>query len=275
MSIKDVLVALSAREETDKGRDFALSMAAQFGAQVTGVVYALEHLAPFSLYPEFTSDLMQRQRNEAKKAAELARTKFLEAAGKAGVPHEFHSTTVSAQAATSDFAHRLRTADIAVLTQHQSDNVEKVGDLFAEAALFHSGRPMVIVPRDHAGDFSLTRIVIAWDGGIHAARAVAAAMPLLRRATEIEVLTIREESKASDLRGSQLVKHLRLHDLIAELYVLDGTEIAEAIIGEAKMVRASLLVMGGYGHSRLREFVFGGATRRILSEIPVPVLMAH
>jgi nucleotide-binding universal stress UspA family protein len=274
-SIKDILVALSPRDERDTGRDFAVALAAQFGAQVTGVAYAVEHLVPFSMYPEFTSELMQRQRNEARKAADQARERFVEAAGKAGVRHEFHGATVTAQAATSDFAHRLRTADLAILTQHQPDNVENVGDAFAEAALFHSGRPMIIVPRDHAGNFSVGRLLIAWDAGIHAARAVAASMPLLRSATAIEVLTIREEFKGGDLRGNELVRHLRLHDLIAEPCTREDHDIPEAIIREAKLFRASLVIMGGYGHSRLREFVFGGATRRMLREMPVPVLMAH
>lgn len=275
MAIKDIIVALSPRDEEDKARDFALSMAAQSGGQVTGIVYALEHLASFSLYPEFASELMQRHRKEATKAAELARARFVEAAGKAGVRHEFHSATVTAHAATTDFAQRLRTADLAILTQHQPGNVESVGDLFAEAALFHSGRPMIIVPQDHIGDFSVGRVLIAWDSGIQAARAVAAAMPLLRNATEIEVLTVKEESKGSDLRGNDLVRHLRLHDLIPELSTREDHDIPEAIIREAKLFRASLVIMGGYGHSRLREFVFGGATRRMLREMPVPVFMAH
>jgi hypothetical protein len=103
VAIKDILVALSPRDEKDKARDFALSMAVQSGGQVTGIVYALEHLTPFSLYPEFTSELMQRHRTEAAKATELARVKFVEAAGKAGVRHECHSATATVHAATTDF----------------------------------------------------------------------------------------------------------------------------------------------------------------------------
>ena len=274
MPIKDILVGLSVGDEQDRGRHFALSMAAEFGAQVTGLAYALEPPMSFSVYPEFTSEIMQRHRTEARQAVELVREGFVEAANRAGVPHDFHSASVTVQQATSDFAYRLRTADIAVLTQHQA-GLEHFGDLFAEAALFHSGRPMIVVPKDHADRFSAERVLIAWDGSIHAARAVAAAMPLLKRASKIEVLTIKEASKASNLRGNELVRHLRLHNLNAVLCERDNPDIPGSLIKEAGLFHASLIVMGGYGHSRLREFVFGGATRLMLSKLPVPVLMTH
>ncbi len=89
------------------------------------------------------------------------------------------------------------------------------------------------------------------------------------------MLSISEETKASDFDGNSLVTHLRLHELVAGLCTRDDPDIPDAIVRETEIFRASLLVMGGYGHSRLREFVFGGVTRHILREMKVPVLMAH
>ena len=131
------------------------------------------------------------------------------------------------------------------------------------------------MPKDHEQSYSANRVLIAWDGSIHAARAVAAAMPLFDGDCEIRVLTISEGFKGSDLHGNELVKHLRRHGLNADLFERDHADIPESIIEEARLCRASLVVMGGYGHSRLHEFVFGGATRQMLSNMSVPVLMAH
>ena len=100
-------------------------------------------------------------------------------------------------------------------------------------------------------------------------------MPLLGRATDVEVLTIKETSKASDFRSIELIRHLRLHGIDAERAERDDPDVPEAIIEEAGIFRASLVVMGAYGHSRLREFVLGGATRLALAKMPVPVLMTH
>jgi nucleotide-binding universal stress UspA family protein len=275
VSVKDIVVGLALRDPDDKGRDYSLSMGAALDAQVTALAYALEPSVPSGIYPEFTADLMQRYRAEAKAEAEGARARFLQAAERAGVRHDCQVAHATVQQATADFALRLRTADVAVLAQHRSDDLERVGDLFAEAALFRSGRPMIVVPKDYRHEYSAARVLIAWDASVHATRAVAAALPFLSTASEIEVLTIREANKGEDLRGAALVKYLQLHDLNAELTVRDDPDIPKAIVRQAEVFRASLTVMGGYGHSRFREFVFGGATRYILRALQNPVLMVH
>jgi nucleotide-binding universal stress UspA family protein len=275
VSVKNIVVGLALREPGDNGRDYALSMGATLGAQVTALAYALEPSVPSGIYPEFTTDLIQRYRADAKAEAEGARSRFLQAAERAGVRHDCEVAHATVQQATADFALRLRTADVAVLTQHRSDDLERVGDLFAEAALFQSGRPMIVVPKDYRHEYSAARVLIAWDGSIHAARAVAAALPLLSSVSEIDVLTIREAHKGEDLRGAALVKYLQLHDLNAEMTVRDDPDIPKAIVHQAEIFRASLTVMGGYGRSRFREFIFGGATRHMLNALQNPVLMVH
>lgn len=275
MPVKDILVGLATRGQKDPARDFALSMGAEFSAHVTGIAYALEPHVPFSVFPQFTAELIGRHRSEAKQEADAARAGLVEAATRAGVQHEALTGRGTVQQATLDFALRLRTADIAVLAQHQPDDLERMGDLFAEAALFQSGRPMIIVPRNHTGSFSAARILIAWDGSVHAARAVGAAMPLMSNASEIVVCTIQEAAKGDNLRGNELVTHLRHHGLNVGFAERNDADIPQAIAREAEAFRAALVVMGGYGHSRFREFMFGGVTRLMLNKTPVPVLMAH
>ena len=273
MTIKDILVALATRDEADAARDYALSMAVEYGAHLTGAAYAHAPEVPFTVYPEFVSSLAHQVQAESERAVEAARERFEQAARKAGVNHRFHSASASVHDATTDFAFRLRTADIAVRAQHKPDP-ERFGDVFAEAALFQSGRPMIVVPRGYDREFSAERVLIAWDASIHATRAVAAAMPFLARAN-IEVFAVEEAHKGRDFRGNRLVEHLRLHGFNAGLAERSDRNIPEAILGEVELFRASLVVMGGYGHSRFREFVFGGATRLMLSKMSAPVLMAH
>jgi nucleotide-binding universal stress UspA family protein len=274
MAIKDVLVALAPRDEADPARDYALSLAGAYGAHLTAAAYPVVPQIPGTLYPDFAAGFAKQVQDEAEAAVKSARGRFEQAARKAGVNHSFHGFSSSIHAIATDFAERLRTADIGILTQHKADDLERVGDLFIEGALFRSGRPVIIVPRGHGGRFSPERVLIAWDGSIHATRAVAGAMPLLERAA-VEVFTVEEPSKGRDFRGNALVEHLRRHGLDATVADRQDRDVPEAIIREAGLFRASLVVMGGYGHSRFREFVFGGATRAMLGKMPVPVLMAH
>jgi nucleotide-binding universal stress UspA family protein len=274
MAVKDILVALAPRDEADPAREYALSVARVYGAHLTAAAYPVVPQIPGTLYPDFAAAFAKKVQDEAEASVKVARERFGKAAQKAGVNYSFHGFSSSIYAITTDFAERLRTSDIGILTQHKADDPERVGDVFIEGALFRSGRPIVIVPRGHGGRFSLERVLIAWDGSIHATRAVAGAMPLLERAT-IEVFTVEEASKGHDFRGNALVEHLRRHGFDATLADRHDPDIAEAIIREAGLFRASLVVMGGYGHSRFRELVFGGATRAMLGKMPVPVLMAH
>ena len=189
--------------------------------------------------------------------------------------HEFQSVFGPLVAAISDFTKRVRVSDLTVLTQHHTGEIENVGNLLFETALFYSGRPLIVVPKDQSSDFSINRVLIAWDGSAHAARAVGAAMPLLEKAGEVAVLAVKEDGRSFDLGGRELVKNLCLHKITPNYRERHETDIAATVFKEVEMFRASLVVMGGYGHWRLREFVLGGVTRSMLKNMPTPSLMAH
>jgi nucleotide-binding universal stress UspA family protein len=274
MTIKDILVALAPRDEADPARDYALAMASAYGAHLTAAAYPIVPDIPGSVFPEFAAGLVQEAKDDAEAAVQAAGLRFEQAARAAGVKYRFYGFSSFAHAVITDFALRLRTADIGVLTQHKADDWGRFGDMFIEVALFRSGRPIIIIPRGFAGRFSTERVLIAWDGSVHATRAVAGAMPLLQGA-DISVFTVAEASKGQDFRASALVDHLRRHGLTASIAQRSEPDIPAAILKEAELARASLVVMGGYGHSRFREFVFGGATQAMLNSMPAPVLMAH
>lgn len=149
-----------------------------------------------------------------------------------------------------------------------------------EGVLFGSGRPLLVIPSDWKASDIGRRIVIAWNGGREAARAVAAATPLLERADKVTILTIVAEAEDGPAAASPeaLAAHLGRCGLAAEARLIErgGRTEAEALSEERRKLGADLIVMGGYGHTRLQEIVFGGLTRALIGDATAPpLLMAH
>jgi nucleotide-binding universal stress UspA family protein len=144
-----------------------------------------------------------------------------------------------------------------------------------EAALFDSGRPILIAPPEAPGSMG-ERIVISWNCSTESARTVAYALPYLKLAKEVTVLTI-DSSVVPGPSGQELADYLAIHGINArELTVsAGGRRAGEAILEEARRLGADLLIKGAYTQSRLRQMIFGGATSDILSKALVPVFMAH
>ncbi len=274
MSIKNILVGLAPRTGADPGEAFAISMAKALKADVTGRLYTLEPDMSVDLFDGLPVELLQTYRASLKKDAEAAAKRFEVAAAKAKVHATRRIDRATLAMASTTFAHVARTYDVSVLTQ-SDPSFFHVGDVFIEAALFHSGRPAIIVPRKTRSNFSLDRVLIAWDGSLHSARAVAASMPILALAKKIEVLTVGEKSKGPETHVADLVQHLKRHGFDVKHKHRNGNDVPKTILKEARAASASLLVMGAYGHTRLREFVFGGVTRVMLTQATLPVMMTH
>jgi nucleotide-binding universal stress UspA family protein len=151
-------------------------------------------------------------------------------------------------------------------------------ELIIEAALFESGRPVLVVPYIQKEGLNLDRVLVCWDASRNAARAIADAMPFLKRSKAIDVIVVAtERPKSDELPGADIAHHLARHKLKVDLkrIVTGGGDVASALLSYAADSGADFIVMGGYGHSRLREFILGGATRGILSAMTVPTLMSH
>jgi nucleotide-binding universal stress UspA family protein len=147
------------------------------------------------------------------------------------------------------------------------------GDAMLEAVLFDAGRPVLLSP-SVAPPSLFEGALIAWAGGREEVRAIAAALPLLGRMKQVAIRTI---GAHEDAHSEELIAYLGHHGVTATAAHMDqaGRSVSETLLGEAKTLGASLLVMGGYHHSRTREAVFGGTTRQIISHVELPVLLAH
>jgi nucleotide-binding universal stress UspA family protein len=167
-----------------------------------------------------------------------------------------------------------RYADLIVVGQSGNGGT---GDL-PETFVMGSGRPVLIVP--HSGAFSrpMERILVAWNSTREATRALHEAIPVLAAAKSSIVMEINPKSNhPRRIAGADIAQHLARHGVKAEVSstVADDTDVGEVILSRAADLGADCIVMGAYGHSRLREFAFGGATRQILESMTVPVFMAH
>lgn len=146
-----------------------------------------------------------------------------------------------------------------------------------EAVIFGSGRPVLLLP-ERQDPPNYATVIVAWDGSRVAARAVADAEHFLAKATRVIVATVTDEKQIEDQRAAErLVEHLTRRGIKAEARTVasNGRPIGQTLQDEALADNAGLLVLGGYGHSRLRDFVLGGATKGVLDDLRVPVLLSH
>jgi nucleotide-binding universal stress UspA family protein len=186
------------------------------------------------------------------------------------VSAEFSATTGDAANCVADAG---RFADIVVARRPVGDQME-IG--VVEAALVATGRPMLL-----ASDAAVPElpgvVVIAWKDRPEAARAVAAALPFLERATRVVIVSVEEDGAAPRESCERLQRSLRWHNAATEVFHIPQGErpAVDVLLEQAARMGASLLVMGGYSHSRLREMVFGGFTRSVLAQAALPVLMSH
>ena len=167
-----------------------------------------------------------------------------------------------------------RTADLIVAGRGQTGHGTAMEVL--ESALMHNGRPVLVAPR--VAPVSVGRVVcIAWNNTREAAGAVSAAQPFIAKAERVVILTIDEDSEPDDRSAERLQRALRWHNphVTMQRLVREHGSAAETLLAATGRAESDLLIMGGYGHTRLREAVFGGFTRHVLEHAELPVLMAH
>ncbi len=290
--IKDIIVKLRVGEPASPAEDYAVSVAATFDAHLTGIAFLYYPIGPvadsgYTLADIYGSrsgagtippEMIETQQLDNAAAAKAAIDRFATASARAGVSAEPLTPGANFAGAGDQFGRIARHFDLSVVGQAEPET-SAIEDKIVEAALFDSGRPAIVVPYIQTAPLKLDRVMVCWDGSRSAARAIADAMPFLERAGLVEVVIIvaNERDKQYEIEGVDMDQHLARHGLNVDVKRIDygDLDVADALLSHAADYDADFIVMGGYGHSRLREFVLGGVTRSILRTMTAPVLMSH
>ena len=279
MAYKDLLVVVDESPSAAQRVDLAVRMASDFGAHLTGLcVSEAAELRPSVLaqFPPEVLDMLSRVGREDSDRIRKIWDARIHAAG-TGVSTEWRAV----EGDTGEMAAvHARYADLAILGQADPDDPAAPSDL-PEQVIMGSGRPVIIIP--YAGTFTSLgkKIMVAWNASREATRAVNDALPLLERAESVRVISINPHDTPSwghgAIPGADISLHLARHGVRAEIESINAGDVRvdDALLSRAFDEGADLIVMGGYGHSRLGEFVLGGATRHILRQITIPIFMSH
>ena len=278
MAYKNLLVHLDDRKSCAGRVAAAVSLAETHGAHLTGLYIAADPILPSNLRaeapPEYLRMLLERQ----EEAMAEAEKRFKETLRKAGLKGDCRTAHVPSSLVPSTISLHVRYADLVFLGQPEPDARGEYQSSNAEDVIMASGRPALVIPYIGAGETLGRRVMVAWDGGREAARAVADAMPLLEAAEQVEVCVINPNSGSHGAEpGADIALHLARHGIKVEAQHLEVRDmsVADAILSRLADRGIDLLVMGAYGHSRIREWVLGGTTRQIFAQMTVPVLMSH
>ncbi|MGB7100343.1 MAG: universal stress protein [Xanthobacteraceae bacterium] len=275
--IKDIIVNLTVGDRPGPAGDYAISVAAAFEAHLSAIAFVYDPIVPVSGAGYIPADVIEMQERENTAASKAALDRFTAASTRAGITAEPLTLSASLAGVGDQFSHLARRFDLAIVGQAEPER-SAVEEVIAEATLFQSGRPVIIVPYIQKDPLKLDRVMLCWDGSRAAARAIADAMPLLKKAGQVEIVIVsNERGKQDEIEGADMAQHLARHGLKVEVKrtVLGDIDVADVILSHAADVGADFIVMGGYGHSRLREFVLGGVTRSIFQSMTAPVLMSH
>lgn len=277
--IKDVLVHLDGTKDDDWRIANMEPIARVCEAHVIGLF--LNRLAPGSMPIEagyVGAQFLEQLLEEAREVGDQIEKDLAVRLARLNLPCEIRRIDAFSDEIPEAGALEARVSDLCVvLRPYTQDGVQRWLGL-VEGVLFGSGRGLLIVPEKMPIHPTIENVIVAWNAGREVAHALAEAMPVLRHAREVTILVIDpDDDGPKQLTSKRLVQHLERHGVRASLANARTNEdgVSDLLIREAEKRGADLLVMGGYGHARLREWILGGATRDLLHFSPTPLLLAH
>jgi len=280
MNYKSILVQVDNSTACVERINLAFSLAARSEAHLTALAFLPPLQLPPSVHTHFGPEVRERYAALRQQEADQALDRFRQMAASAGVA-SVEMRRVGGDPAAS-FALHARYHDLAIIGQYEQADESTPGQdgrAFQDHAVLGAGRPVLVVP--YAGKFPRCgrNVVVAWDASREASRAVYDALPLLKAAREVTVLVINAEKTAGhgEEPGADIALVMARHGIKVNVVRDSSRELDVGILLLSRLadLDADLLVMGAYGHSRLREIVAGGVTRTLLESTPVPLLMSH
>ncbi len=251
----------------------ASMLAKRNGASISGVfVVHLPDVPPF-IAAEVGPELQQQFLDSAREQEVQLRTGFVDTMQREGIAYEWLSREGGM---ITEMVRAARTTDLTVVSQEE-DGTSGFG-ILPDSMVLESGRPVIVVPNIAAPKTIGKRILVAWNGSREAARAVNDAMALLETAEVVNLVSMVEDNgRTEQAEDSAIESHLARHEIQIEHshYRPSDIDAGEMLLSRAADTGSDLIIMGAYGHSRLREWILGGATRSVLEHMTVPVFMSH
>lgn len=278
---KDLILPITGTAGDAGALEAAIAMAGHLGAHVSvleTVNLPVPVPSPWGLIPDATLSRIYTDLREQGRAGAARWRARLE---KAEISSDVRIAEVLFAEPAGAAAQHARYADLSVLTGVPGDpRAAELVHGFFSALLMDAGRPVLVMPVDHRAVFPLTHAMVAWQPRREAARALHDALPLLRTAASVDVAIVEDSGERPEdgtQAGADVASHLARHGLKVRVVMLrrQGRSVAATLLQHGFQSEARLMVAGGYGHSRLREWVLGGVTRELLENPQIPVLFSH
>ena len=276
MTYKEILVYADASKGSPTCLDVATTLAAAHDAHLVALHVSVPPFVPVDVGAGVPADLIRWQEEYSRELAEKARKEVEAAQRRSGRAIEWR--LVRGDIIPTALVHS-RYADLLVTSQGGAEKDESAAaDDLPETFAMGSGRPVLIVPRYGKFPKLGERVLVAWSRTRESTRALHDALPILTRAKSVTVLEVNPEpGEAPRIAGADIALHLSRHGVKSEAasFAASDIDVGDALLSRCADLGADMIVMGAYGHSRLREFAFGGVTLHILRHMTVPVLMSH
>lgn len=278
MTYKSFFTVWDGRDESRVSFDLAVRLTAQSGGHLDILCIASDN-APNTFYgADMAIEVLKRMAEEAREEAEALKASARRLAEQEPIAYTIRAIPVRHDEVAAIVGREGRFHDLIVLPRPFGRDDEVTPEHALDGALFETLAPVLVCPPAGAGDLGV-RIMVAWNGDMEAMRAIRAALPLLKQAKAVEVVTV-DPHRAAD-RGAEtglaLMTMLTRHGVRAVLspIPLATEKVSETLRKKALDCGADMIVMGAYGHSRFRERLLGGATREMLKDADLPILMTH
>lgn len=276
MGYKTILVHIDTGKRCATRVDAAIRLAQQHDAHLVGLHVVAPFEAPDYVLAEVGPAIVEAQRKATSLEIARAESEFTRQMSAAGM-RNFEWRTAIDDPVDAMTLHA-RYADLALIGQTDTSDGTNIAADFPERLVLAAGRPVLILPS--VGNFPVIgkRILVAWNTSREATRALTDSIPLLRLADRVHVMAVNPKGgEHGNMPGADIGLYLARHGVQVEVKSDQGAEIdiGNELLSRAADLDADLIVMGGYGHSRLKEWVLGGATRTILESMTAPVLMSH
>jgi nucleotide-binding universal stress UspA family protein len=278
MTYKNLLVHLDDGAGCAGRLAVAIDLARAHDAHLTGLYVAADPILSGGIQVELPTQFLATLEEQTNQRMEAAIARFSETVSKSGLTVDSRTLRCPASQIPEVVGLHARYVDLSILGQAEPDSMADDDVHLAETVILSSGRPALVVPYIGASQRVGQRVLVAWNGGREAARAVNDALPLLQRAEKVSVIVVSpDQGDYGPEPGADIALHLARHGVLAEAQQLavGDLSVANALLSRLVDLDIDLLVMGAYGHSRLREWILGGVTREIFQQMTVPVLMSH